>query len=369
MGSSYRFGVHKTFSVTHLPLPPPRLERIKRTGLDTAPVRPSDLSTLIAAGLAVKCPSCGASLDLSPDTVVYVCRYCGWSGFVTKEEISIAGVLPMDMAALRSSTEDFLRKRTGASHTVTEQKLVLAPFWLVKSHNHTKYNGYRRETRSRTTGSGKNQHTEVYVVYRPVKGVMDDDEVLSLFARRHERMFALEGAEDVVRRSSPAQYTADQLKGLGKVGEFLSSSIGLDEAKHWAETKVFDMHRSKVEGMCTKVFDCYTDVSVLAAQLVFYPLYIVRFENKGRTFRLLTDASNGRVIEAEVPLTAAQRVGFLLAGYGSAAALGAASFAILSSTVVENALAYALLIGGVALGLASATTILATRAERHVRGS
>ncbi len=325
------------------------------------------MSSAVVSGLAVKCPNCGASLDLSPDTIVYVCRYCGWSGFVTNEQIAIGGVLPQDVSLVKASVESFLKKRTGGDFTISEQKLIMAPFWLVRTHNHTRYNGYRSETRSRTVGSGKDQHTEAYAVYRPVKGVIDDDLLLPLFARRHERMFALEKAEAAVQGSSPVQLTQDQLKSLAKTCEFLSSSIGLDEAKDWAETKVSDIHRAQVQAMCTKVFECYTDVSVLSSQLVFYPLYSVRFQDKGRTFRMLFDAARGSVLEAEVPLTEAQRAGFLIAGYGASAALAGASYAVALQSA-QDATVLSLLLGAVAIGLAAYTTLMATRSQREVGG-
>jgi hypothetical protein len=325
------------------------------------------MSSPVVAGLAVKCPNCAASLDLSPDTIVYVCKYCGWSGFVTNEQIAIGGVLPEDVSLVKASVESFLKKRTGGNYSISEQKLTMAPFWLVRTHDHTRYNGYRQESRSRTTGSGKDQHTEVYTVYKPVKGVIDDDLVLPLFARRHEGMFALEKAEGAVQGSSPAPLTQDQLKPLAKICEFLSSSIGLDEAKHWAETKVADLHRARVQAMCTKVFDCYTDVSVLSTQLVFYPLYSVRFQNKGRTFRMLFDAAKGSLLEAEVPLTKAQRAGFLVAGYGASAALAGAAYAI-GLQMTQDATALSLVIGAAAIGLAAYATIMATRSQREVGG-
>jgi len=61
------------------------------------------MTTVVTSGLAVKCPNCAASLDLSPDTIVYVCRYCGWSGFVTNEKVSISGVVPQDLNAVKVS--------------------------------------------------------------------------------------------------------------------------------------------------------------------------------------------------------------------------------------------------------------------------
>jgi hypothetical protein len=323
------------------------------------------MTTVVTSGLAVKCPNCAASLDLSPDTVVYVCRYCGWSGFVTNEKVSISGVVPQDLNAVKASVESFLRRRTGGDFAITEQKLIMAPFWLTKAHGHTRYNGYRSESRSAAIGSGKDQRTEVYTVYRPVKGVIDEDLVLTLFARRHERIFALEKAEDAVRASTPSQLTPDQLMLLAKVAEFLTSSVGVDEASHWAETKVGDLHRARVEGMCTKVFECYTDVVIQSNQLVLYPLYSVRFEERGSTFRMLYDAAQAKVLEAEVPLTKAQRAGFLLAGYGASAALAGASYAI-GAQAASGAIGISAVLAFTAFGFAAYTTLMATRSQRQL---
>jgi hypothetical protein len=318
----------------------------------------------------VKCPNCAASLDLSPDSVIYVCRYCGWSGFVTNEQLEITGVLPSDPGQTEAAVDAFLRRRTGGEYSISERKLIMAPFWLITAHGHTIYNGYRKETRSRTVGSGKDAHTESYTVYRPVRGVIDEDLALTLFARRHERIFAQDKAEEAVRKSSPAKLTQEQLKPLAKSCEFLSSSIGVDEANHWAETRVGDTHRARVEAMCTKVFECYTDASIPSSRLSFYPLYTVRYESRGRTYRLLYDAAKVSVLEAEVPLSRGQRAELLLAGYGLSAVLAGASYelalAISAADTVSDALWVSGAVAAVAFGFTTFLTLMATRSQRKV---
>jgi hypothetical protein len=328
----------------------------------------SSASSAPISGLAVKCPNCGAALNLSPDTIVYVCRYCGWSGFVDNQQLNVVGVSPQSVELIKDKVGKFISKQAGRDSNITEQKLIMAPFWLVLTHAHTRYNGYKRETRSRTVGTGKNARTETYEVYKPVRGVIEEDQLVSLFARRHERMFALDRAEWAVKNVKPEPFPPDLLKSLGKQAEFLSSSIDLDEANHWAQTYVSDDHRRRVEGMCTKVFDCYTDATVKSSQLTFYPLYYARFQTRGRTFRLMFDAATGKVLEAELPLTAARRATLLLTGYASSAILALVSFALQRAQAVEDSGTTALILGVAAAAIAAYTTVLATRAQRRVEG-
>jgi len=326
------------------------------------------MSTVPISGLAVKCPQCGASLDLSPDSVVYVCRYCGWSGFVHEQQLEVVGVPPLGQEQLNGAVASFVRRKAGRDSSVLEQKLMMVPFWMVKVHAVTRYNGYKKEMRSRVVGSGKNARTELYEVYRPVKGTMEEEMLTALFARRHERIFGLDRVERAVKDAPPKELPQDLLKDLAKRAEFLSSSIGLDEANEWAKTFVADDHRKRVQGMCTKVFDCYTDASPTSSLLSYYPIISVRYKGRDRTYRAVFDGASGKVLEAEVPVTLGQRVGYLLGGYGASLALAAASYFLFSRGSADDGVLMAMVVGMVALGVGLYMAFLATRSQRTVEG-
>ncbi len=280
----------------------------------------------VSLGRTVKCPHCGASLEITPEALAYVCKYCGWIG--TTEEVEQKGYLmvdPLDADKIRSSINEFLRKQLKKAFgevNMNENRPTDVPIYLVQVHAHTEYNGYRQETKVETypvtVGDGRGgTRTEMrsrsYPVYVPVRGEFDESPIIPFTARKHSTFF---GVDEIIKKAqdSPSE-PLDVKKLLDKKFECLEVELLDSEARSIAETMIEDEHRRRAEKMTTKLFDCYTDTKVLSSKLVFYPVYTFAYEYRGKSFRGTVDGAGGAIVKVELPMTIGLRAFYMALGY------------------------------------------------------
>lgn len=323
----------------------------------------------------MKCPNCGATLEITPDALAYVCKYCGWMG--TTEDISTKDWLmaePTSQQNAQQALTDFLKKNL--KHVYTQSALLefkgqAVPIWVSKVHAHTRYNGYRQETRTESYSVGvpdgrggrrSEMRTRSYPVYVPVRG--EFNEVLSypVLGRRHAVFF---GLEELKKRALISEVKPlDVKKMLGQKIDCLDVDLEESEARATAENLAEDEHRDRVESMTTKIFDCYTDDEVQSCRLVFYSLYTAKYSYRGKSFRVTLDGVSGTVVKAELPMTLGLRVGYTILGYVGIGLAAVAS--LLLGNTDQPLVAFVPILGGAAL--AAWSTLKATSEQRVKRG-
>jgi len=273
----------------------------------------------------VKCPNCGASFEITPDALAYACKYCGWIG--TTEDVEQKGffmVEPLEFDKIKSQIGDFIGKNLGGAYReirIIESRPTVVPVWMVQVHAYTRYNGYRQEIKVEsypvTVSNGKGtrtvMRTRTYPVYVPVRGEFDESPIVPIVARKHSAFFGIDEIKKKAAYSTPQQLDVKKL--LGKKFECLEVELSEDEAKPMAETEVEDEHRARADKMTTKLFDCYTDTDVLSTKLVFYPVYTLVYEYRGKSFRGTVDGADGGVVKIELPMTLGLKVIYLTLGY------------------------------------------------------
>ncbi|GBC69744.1 hypothetical protein HRbin01_01448 [archaeon HR01] len=274
-------------------------------------------------GLAGKCPNCGAPIELSPDTVVLICNYCGLATTLEGVQVKPLMIECEDWGAVRTAVDSFVRSRVGDA-SVREVRAVMVPFWVVEMDVSTRYNGYRREIRTKTTG----RRTTTYTVYIPVKGVIREKVAVAVYGRRFESVFGLGLVKNSVlrRRTESQPINPQMLKGWAAIG----SELDMKEAVEAAKTRAAEEHRRRVEAMATKVFDCYTEATQSTALLVLYPIVEARYESAGKSYRLSFDGVRGSVkpLMAELPLTMKGRAVRSIAAAAAILAISLATVAL-----------------------------------------
>lgn len=318
----------------------------------------------------MKCPNCGAALEITPDALAYVCKYCGWVG--TTEDVSTKGWLmadPISDTAAQRSLTDFLQKNLKhvyAQSRPLEFKGLAVPIWIARVHAHTRYNGYRQETRTETYSVRVGQRTQVrtksYPVYIPVRGEFDEVLTYPILGRRHAVFF---GLDELKKRALAVPTRPLDVKAfLAQKAECLDVELEESEVKAVAESLAEDEHRARAERMTTRLFDCYTEDQVLASTLVFYPTYAAKYAYRDKSFRVTLDGVSSTVVKAELPMTLGLKIGYAILGY---IGVGLATVsAILLRNAEEPALALVpILIGG---GLAAWSFLKATSEQRIKRG-
>ncbi|GBC71813.1 hypothetical protein HRbin02_01601 [Candidatus Calditenuaceae archaeon HR02] len=274
-----------------------------------------------------RCPNCGAPIELSPDTVVLVCGYCGASVSYVGGTFTPLIVECEDKGVIRSALERFVGEKA-RSGVLKDVKYLVVPFWIVELEAVTKYNGYAEETGYK----GKSLYRE----YRPLRGTIRERVAVAVYGRRFEGIFGLSQVKSILlsRFEAAQPFNPEMVKGWSVIGSELDEVEAIEAAK----SRVADEHRRRVEEMATKVFDCYTDAEARAARLILHPVVEARYESGGKSYRVCMDGARGtaRPLVAELPITVRGRAARAAAAVASVLAISLAAVVLQQIAFVED---------------------------------
>ncbi len=285
------------------------------------------LSSTVPLAHTTKCANCGAPLEVTPDAVGYVCEYCGWTGVVDGiEKKGYYVVKPMNREENRKHTLAFLKENLKGSFSesqIREEKFYAIPFWVTEVGSRSEINGYRTKAKTETypvtvrgpKGEMRTEtRTRVYYVYVPVRAVLDDSFIFVLCARKNAAFYGLDEIRNRVRAG--AVQPLDPLPLLKEKMEFLDVEIDEGEDREWAETGAEEEHYRMARQQTTELFDCRTETRVQDPKLVYYPIYQLDYEVKGKVFRATFDGTSGKVVKAELPMPGSLRALYAVGAYG-----------------------------------------------------
>jgi len=115
----------------------------------------------VSSATIFRCRNCGAPLDVSPETIVAICSYCGYANWIRedlKEDILIVESLKdneiLGKARDRIETDKDLRS-IAKYISVLRPYLVCIPFYFVDVKAEADYSGTVNVRVRKCTGSGK----------------------------------------------------------------------------------------------------------------------------------------------------------------------------------------------------------------------
>lgn len=331
------------------------LERLKSMGF-----RVDELEVAVS----LRCPQCAASIQLSPETVVYVCPYCGWSGDVYGRSIKVLTWPPAQRYAIEQ-----LANRLGGVLLSAELKYI--PVWVVEGEGEARYTAtvtyvvtrrvgkqeYTERRRMRTSGSVSVRSTE-YVIARLNAEVFGAEEISEWLSRSWYR-------------SKPRELSAEEAKPLAsyilapEIAQEEAAEISIDRIEDKLAEKAKAEARARAPGRVEDVVldTFHVNARVNSSTLVYVPYWYFTYRRREGLFAGAAVGTEASSRVAEAPLSNASR----------AALLAAAGLVSLASGVVVQALAEAesggLVVLGFILGLGGAyfLTQAAYRPARRVR--
>ncbi len=255
---------------------------------------------------ALKCQSCNAPLTVSPDDVVIVCGYCGYTTTIEGDKIDNHFVLEptVDASDVREKVTDWVGR--GGKAQVTEAILRFVPFWVEEMHAHSTYQGYKKhqETEYYTDSQGK-RRSRTKIEYEPIQGTIDENRSINVLCRRGATFYSqseLDKALQVTKREvKPFNYNS--ITAVEKNPLFLNSELTDADAYEIAETYVEDDHRSRADSRATEIWDCHTRIQKTSSYLLHVPHWLVRYRFGTETYRIGIDGYSKKVLKGEVPVT------------------------------------------------------------------
>ncbi len=247
----------------------------------------------------LKCPHCGAPLDVSPDDVITICKYCGQIISFREDAKEAKIVKTPGVGALEAAVYKKLRAK-GLAVTPLSRELIYIPVYAFDAH----VEGFiveeirtKDETRIIERRIRKDFPVCIYGRYAQFEGL---ETVLRFIERKmaagrfevgdfspNENVRVLGAQKSAEKASSEAkeraEYLASPIKATGLVGGLEAMVAGI------------------------KFYDA--NVSLAPQGLYFYPMFFYTWRLNGRRYTTIADGQSGTIIETKLPIPQWMRLG------------------------------------------------------------
>ncbi len=266
-----------------------------------------------------KCERCGAPLEVSPETIVAICPYCGFpnhvSGNLKTENIYIVPTIDKNAIAKafwNRVERDFDLKRMKERIEIVDIEGHYAPYWVGSVHVGGDVEYMVREEECHTDSEGE---THCHTVERHYHDYVD--EVLNLIgsARRQVKSF---GVDDIIHHYSKARPEGKRLLDLdedqwGKVKlEILNTEMDETQAKMVMREDAVDVVRSRYSAKADRIdrFDVTADEPQNVA-LVLLPMWTVYYKVENSIFHTAFAGWDGKDVASTEPMPIWRRAQYL----------------------------------------------------------
>lgn len=285
-----------------------------------------------------RCANCGAPLDVSPETIVAVCSYCGYPNWLReelREELFIVNALPeskiLSKARERAEHDRDLKKIVN-NMEFGKPLLIYIPFYFADATAKADYAGKVQVFVQKCRKEGKETRcwTETVIVH--VSGIYGPlKEIHSVVGRRGVRAFSIRvlGKHYIDTKPQPQPLSQIRLERK-KTRRILSVEIDKEDALRIALDEHLDLLREKViekikrdaeqrarlitmSGTVTGSRILWKrirpfDVDVRISPIILLPLYIIPYKYGGTTYRFFMSGWDGETIVAEEPMNMMTRI-------------------------------------------------------------
>lgn len=312
--------------------------------------------------VSYRCPGCGAPVELNPEAVIYVCKYCGWAGDVFGKKIELYTWKPVDESVAVSTV-----LRIAGRGKPTGVVLRFVPYWVFRVKARVEYGArvvYEVEREKRRVRREKD-----------VEGVFEASLTYPLTARLNTEFYGDEEMATNVAynldKRPPVSLEVTLAKRIAP--RVLAPEVSREEAEKMVRDSVEDImaERAKRHAMSKVMrakeaylykFRC--DVELGDAKLVLAPYWFITYEKKGSAFSGAISGIDGDLLRMELPVSPIERA-LRLAGSWIVAALTALGVEYIIKSGEEGGTALMVLIMGAGVSLALARAAFAEAKERR----
>ncbi|RLE82178.1 MAG: hypothetical protein DRJ51_02140 [Thermoprotei archaeon] len=281
------------------------------------------------------CSRCGAPLNVTPETIVSVCEYCGYpsiiSGIVSPEDIYILSSLPrssVEKAFWEVVESDFDLRRIRKDIVIHDIYGVYIPVWISKVHlrGRVSYYYYRHENKSRR---------RIYKVVSVSRRIL-----VPLLARKQVTLLGAKEALNKIHEKILKKYS----KKLVEVSrenwrkiklEVLNTEYDKKIASERIREDALDILRERFKSKGT--IDGF-DVKVIGAddpKLYLIPLWQVYYRYKDAIYSMFFAGWDLGLLVKTEPVITLRRVLYLIGALAAIATAPALTLLIFKSEEVE----------------------------------
>jgi hypothetical protein len=330
-----------------------------------------------------RCSYCGAPLEVTPDSVVAVCRYCGRPNFLLgnpAEVLAVPSLTSSDVvkkAVERTKKDLNLRWRMSAIN-FTSPDLYYLPFYLVDARLNADYKATVVVTYTKTVYVRGQPRTQIVTKTVKVAGRVSLSDVVAVLARRATWGLSADALTKHFFDTAPEPKPLTDVAAHG-TGTFLAAEITPERAKAKAVRSLIPRLLTRVEEdaaarareavgvlMATaSVQDKTVDYEVArleASRLTYLPLWVMTYLFNGSHYHYYVAGWDGKVVVAEEPALAEHRAASLLGAVAAGGTLGGLGSALLPADFFTSTVA--LTAGAVFSYLAAGGLLRSRRVEK-----
>ncbi|MEB3861161.1 MAG: hypothetical protein GSR84_02950 [Desulfurococcales archaeon] len=307
---------------------------------------------------AARCQRCGAPLELTPETIVAVCSYCGYPNWTMQAYVYPIELIPAEQGKARGFFDEYLRSdpdmRGLRGVKLRSVETVYIPFYTIQASADTRYYGVAKVTLTRVrmvrSGGKTEVRTETRFATVVVEGEYSASYNLPLAARRSvERSYIDPLARHLVE-SKPRSIPLQEVDWEAVKGTVLASEVPPQDAEVWARDEVCDRLQKEVEDKMSdqarklaaaqnpgwvpsmvawlkKRIPCKPR-EVKLSPLLLVPAVIAYYTYQGGIYKVVFAGWSGRKVYAEEPLTPGQRLAYLGGAVAASGILGGGGAAL-----------------------------------------
>jgi DNA-directed RNA polymerase subunit RPC12/RpoP len=237
----------------------------------------------------IKCPNCGAQLNLSAGELVATCRYCGYTSVVganTPFQLEHSLILNnFDQPRIIRDLQEWMRSGfmkpgdLAKKSRTTTVELRYLPFWLVPLIATSTYEGVLERITPPT----------------PRKGTIQNDYDWLVLGRK-----AAEFPTRDYKVPAEGKIAFDFTK-IESQAKFLNSELDSAEAIVHAKDEVEENQRFLLKQEVDQVTKFDTSFNVEKPTYLHAPLWFIQYEYKGKSYNAIIDGSSGSIIRADIP--------------------------------------------------------------------
>ena len=341
-------------------------------------------------GVAFRCQRCGAPLEVTPETIVAVCNYCGFPNWTSQ-----AYVYPIELVPGRSrearrlfqkwlESDPDLRGLKGVR--IKSVDLVYVPLYVSDVNAASRFWGVAEVTVTKTRvvkrGKETTVETQTRIITVQVEGSLTRDYRIPIVARRSYERETVDPLVTYYMKTLPPGKPIQEVDWESVKGQVLASEIPPGDAERYArdeacdklseevDKKMDEMARQRAMAMAPgwipslvtwvdKKKPCKSRVSRLSP-IELVPMIIGTYAFRGSMYKAILAGWDGRKVYSEEPLTVTERLVYYSGSVLSSGLLGGAGAAAI---VLDHVAAGLVLLG---VGVAGAY-LLAKKAVSDVR--
>ena len=243
----------------------------------------------MAVAQEIRCSHCGAPVEFQPGELTATCKYCGFTTVVeTAQAFTFEHSLLLntfDQTQIDKPIKDWMQSGFMKPGDLTrkakirEKQLVYLPFWVISVVAKSKYKGIFER-----------------IAPAIVKEGTIEKEYNWLVLAREATEFPTREYDVPLEGKIP--YDFRKIEGFAKI---LNSEIEKDEALELAKQQIEASQRFLLKQDVDKIVDLSTEFNVKQMVYLHAPIWFIKYEYRGESYKLLVDGATGMVVKADIP--------------------------------------------------------------------